>query len=455
VLLSLAACGGGGATKSAPSGGGDDGDHGGGPLAFTTTSCPAGKQGAAYACTLAASGGTPPYTFSIVEPLKQSYLPEGMALDASTGRITSARVGGQGMYGVVFAVADSASRRATRTVMFPIEGSNAYVADVFPADAIFHHRVDGLPVDESPAAPLPEAYRSAHVAVEFAGVDHDHRPIGFPIIDVPADQPEVDVLTPTRDFVAYFTRGPIPPYAPVEEPGADGDRHVLVYRHGGGGKPPALYELWQGVYQGASGGWSDSSNVVWPDVSSYALTPQGKGTADAAGLPIAPLLLNADEVIGAGTPDAPLGEVRHPVRITVEALLNYWVWPATQTSGVGECFDAGGRPIDAPALLSASAPPARCTHSGPAGQLYRLAAGATLDACASKVHPQADVILLGLKRYGVILSDNGNTGDLCGTPDTRWSYAGDLECLNELSLGDFEPVNPSSLMISAASAQTR
>ena len=37
-----------------------------------------------------------------------------------------------------------------------------------------------------------------------------------------------------------------------------------------------------------------------PTYLRMTLTTQGKGTSDAAGLPVAPLLANADEVIGAG-----------------------------------------------------------------------------------------------------------------------------------------------------------
>ena len=119
--------------------------------------------------------------------------------------------------------------------------------------------------------------------------------------------------------------------------------HVLVYLEAGGGNKPALYEMWQGIYEG--GPWTDSSNALWPDVTSNNLTPQGNGTSDAAGLPVAPLLVNADEVIGTGTPSAPNGAVQHPIRFTLNHMLNYWVWPATQTAGVGSCTAAGGAPF--------------------------------------------------------------------------------------------------------------
>ena len=89
-------------------------------------------------------------------------------------------------------------------------------------------------------------------------------------------------------YQSYFTSGPIPAYAPVEGTAnavnTGGDRHVLVYLEAGGGNNPALYEMWQGIYE--DGPWTDSSNALWPDVTSNNLTPQGNGTSDAAGLPV-------------------------------------------------------------------------------------------------------------------------------------------------------------------------
>ena len=127
-----------------------------------------------------------------------------------------------------------------------------------------------------------------------------------------ANQPDVAVSTTV--YQSYFTSGPIPAYAPVEgTSNSTGDRHVLVYLEAGSGNNPALYEMWQGIY--LDGPWTDSSNAEWPNVATDALTPQGQGTSDAAGLPVAPLLANADEVIGTGTPSAPNGDrsASHPI----------------------------------------------------------------------------------------------------------------------------------------------
>ena len=163
-------------------------------------------------------------------------------------------------------------------------------------------------------------------------------PNGIPAIEVPWNQPDVAVSTTL--YQSYFTSGPIPPYAPVEGTAIPpDDRHVLVYQEAGNGNNPALYEMWQGIYQ--DGPWTDSSNALWPNVASNNLTPQGNGTSDAAGLPVAPLLANADEVIGTGTPTAPNGVIQHPIRFTLNHMLNYWVWPATETAGVGSCTQSG------------------------------------------------------------------------------------------------------------------
>ena len=421
-------------------------------LKFTTTSCPAATQGQAYSCTLAASGGTSPYTFSVPNSSSYAQLPEGMSLNSSTGVISSSLVGGQGTYGVQFQVADSANHVVTASITFSIAGNNAFLASIFPSSSIFHHRVDAastsLPVDTSPAAPIYSGYQASHIRVFFGNAAYLNLPNGIPAIKVPYSQPDVPVATTL--YQSYYTSGPLPPYAPVEgtavSEAAGGDGHVSVYVEGGGGNPPALYEMWQGVYLGTKG-WTDSSNAMWSDVTSNALTPQGNGTTDEAGLPVGPLLVNADEVIGTGTPSAPNGVVQHPIRFTTNHTLNYWVWPATETAGQGSCSG-----ISTGNLLSQSAPPSACTFSGVPGEIYRLKASAATPSCAS-TSPQANIIITGFRNYGIILADNGLTGGLIGTPDSRWNDD-DLSCLTNVTLADFEPVNVSSLMVSTDSGAT-
>ena len=373
-------------------------------------------------------------------------------MNASTGAITSAIIGGQGTYTPEIVVTDSTGAQANADISFAINGNNAFMANIFPSNSIFHHRVDlattNLPVDTSPAAAIYSAYLTATIK-PFFGDSYDGFPNGIPAIEVPYNQADVSVSTTV--YQSYFTAGPIPPYAPVEgTSNSTGDRHVLVYLEAGGGNNPALYEMWQGIYE--DGPWTDSSNALWPDVAGNNLTTQGNGTSDAAGLPVAPLLVNADEVIGAGTPAAPSGVVRHPVRFTLNHMLNYWVWPATETAGVGSCKQ-GANTISTESEISQSSPPSSCTMSGPAGEIYRLKASVTTPACAA-TSPQAAIIITGFRNYGIILADNGSSGGLIGTPDARWNDT-DLECLTSLTLSDFEPVNVSSLMMTNDSGQTQ
>jgi len=87
-----------------------------GSLTVTTTACPGGTQDSAYAgCTLSVSGGTPPYTFSVSTNPNYPPLPEGMSLNASTGQISSAQIGGQGTYRLEFIVADAANTTPCRS----------------------------------------------------------------------------------------------------------------------------------------------------------------------------------------------------------------------------------------------------------------------------------------------------------------------------------------------------
>jgi hypothetical protein len=423
-------------------------------LRITTTKCPGGVQGKEYAgCAIAATGGAPPYTFSFDETDNYPPLPEGLSIDAASGLISGAQIGGQGSYAPRMIVTDSNNAQASRQIEFAIDGANKFLAKIFPANSMFHHRVDaamtGLPVDNSPAAAIYSGYQSATVKPFFGNNSNAPFPNGIPAFVVPYNQPDVAVSTTL--YQSYFTSAPIPANAPVEGTShSTGDRHVLIYRRAGGGMHPALYEMWQGIYQG--GPWTDSSNALWPNVNANALTPQGKGTSDAAGLPVAPLLANADEVIGSGTPKAPNGTVRHPIRFTLNHMLNYWVWPATQTAGVGSCTNAQGT-IPVETEISQANPPLSCTMTGPAGEIYRLKASVATPACAAN-SPQAAIIITALRDYGIILADNGDSGGLIGTPDARWND-NDLSCLTSLILADFEPVNVSSLIVTNGSGATR
>jgi hypothetical protein len=458
MTFGLAACGGGGSGTNPTISKTDDSSTlsaaAASNLTITTTSCPGGTQGTAYAgCTVSATGGTPPYTFGVSQAGKYAPLPEGITMDSATGAITSTKITGQGYYGTELVVMDSASNAAYRVVNFAINGDNKYLASIFPSNSIFHHRVDaattGLPVDNSVAAPIASAYLKSPLQ-HFFGNEYSYPwPYGTPTVQVAATQGMVPVDTLLYNH--YFTTGPIPWNAPVEGTKySTGDRHVIVYVEAGAETGPALYEMYQGVYTGSNGtgSWSDGSNAMWTDVStSNTLPTPGTGTTNAAGLADGPLLINADEVIGTGTPTAPTGTIKHTIRVTLPSMLDNWVWPATATSGVGSCAGAAKY-----SRILQSTPPASCTTNSPAGEIYRLKAGTAMPACVAK-SPQSAIIIAALKDYGMILGDNGTAGQLIGTPDARWNDA-DLDCLSSLTLAEFEPVNVSSLIVSSESGET-
>jgi hypothetical protein len=72
-------------------------------LGITSTSLPAGTVGAAYDATLAATGGVPPYTWS----LSSGALPTGLVLHASSGEISGTPSAAVNAATLVFAVTDS------------------------------------------------------------------------------------------------------------------------------------------------------------------------------------------------------------------------------------------------------------------------------------------------------------------------------------------------------------
>jgi hypothetical protein len=112
----------------------------------------------------------------------------------------------------------------------------------------------------------------------------------------------------------------------------------------------------------------------------------------------------------------------------------------------------GGSSISVESQISQSSPPASCTMSGPAGEIYRLKASVTTPSCAS-TSPQSAIIITAFRNYGIILADNGISGGLIGTPDARWNDT-DLMCLTSLTLSDFEPVNVSAVMVGTDSGAT-
>jgi len=208
------------------------------------------------------------------------------------------------------------------------------------------------------------------------------RPYGFPYSVVGAGQRRLPV-----NYTAYGDESdpgpfPVPAKAPVEGGnGSDGDRHVLVVDR----DECKLYELYRAFYEaGPKPHWNADAGVAW-DLRSTALRPEGWTSADAAGLPVFAGLVRYDEVAA--------GHLDHAIRVTVESTRNAWVHPASHCAGD---TDSG----DAP----------------PMGLRLRLKAGYGL----GRFSGAAKTIALAMKRYGLIVADNGSNWYFSGSSDRRW-----------------------------------
>jgi hypothetical protein len=285
---------------------------------------------------------------------------------------------------------------------------------IFRVDNIWNARVDGLPVAPNSAAWVSTIGTTRTMHPDFGAGMWDGGPIGIPFVTVPGDQPRVPV---TFDYDDESDPGPypVPVNPPIEGgPDSEGDRHILVLDTG----QCVLYELYY-AFPKPGGGWHAGSGAVF-DLGSHALRPNTWTSADAAGLPILPGLVRYDEVAA--------GEIRHAIRFTAPVTQKRHVWPARH---------------DASSNTSASVPPM--------GQRFRLKASFDI----SSFSPAMRVILTAMKRYGIILADNGSAWYVSGAPDPRWNDDDLVRSFHRIPGSAFEAVDASSLMISANSGQAR
>jgi len=284
---------------------------------------------------------------------------------------------------------------------------------VFPSDNVLNADISSLPVDGRSTSYIASIGSGGHLHPDFGSGLYDGGPIGIPYIVALSSQANVPV---SFDYADESDPGPypIPPNAPIEG-GAQGsgDRHVLVVQSG----TCKLYELFA-AYPQAGGGWHAGSGAVW-SLRSNTLRPRGWTSADAAGLPILPGLVRYDEVVA--------GAITHAIRFTVSRTQHAYIWPARH---------------QASSVTDPSAPPM--------GLRLRLKANVDISHFSSTNR----IILTALKRYGMVVADNGSNWYLSGAPDDRWNND-DLHALGAIPGSDFEAVNTSSLMVNQDSGQAR
>jgi len=259
---------------------------------------------------------------------------------------------------------------------------------IFPASNPWNQRVDKLPVAANSAAIISSIGLDAPVHADFGSGLYDGQPIGIPYNVVSGSQAKSRV---SFEYADESDKGPYPiPAHPKIEGGSD--HHILIVDK----TNCRLYQL--GGAQKTSGAWHAWAGAIW-NLRSNAVRPLTWTSADAAGLPILPGL-------------ARYGDLDHALRFTVERTRRAFIYPARHYAS---------------SSTDASLPPM--------GLRVRLKASFK----TSGFPPQARAVLETLKRYGMILADNGSNWYITGAPDPRWSND-DLHSLGQVHGSDFEVV---------------
>jgi len=276
--------------------------------------------------------------------------------------------------------------------------ANAQACSLFPRNFSTNRAVNRLPVLPSSDAIVGSIGLDRGLHADFGSGRYEGSRIGIPY----------DVVTrrTPRSMVRFAyagesdrTRYPIPHGVHVE---GGGDRHALLWDKG----RCRLYELFD--LQGRPGSWTAGSGATW-NLRRTKLRPAGWTSADAAGLPILPLL--------ARYPEVRRGAIRHALRVTVSRSRRAYVYPARH-------FASDDTDPSLPRM----------------GERLRLKASTDI----SHLPRQARIVAKALKRYGLIVADNGSDWYISGAPNRHWDND-QLHALGGITGRDFEAVDARSL----------
>jgi hypothetical protein len=288
---------------------------------------------------------------------------------------------------------------------------------IFPADNPWNTDISGYPVHANSATYIANMSPTTTFHPDWGTVSDGY---GFPFTSGTGATPQPITWTaswgPSESDTMPCPTGtnqfcyPIPLSAPIEGgPGAatDSDRHVLYIDTAGAPGNCTLYELYNAQNPTGSSGWTAANGAIF-HLGSNALRPDGWTSADAAGLPILPGLVRFDETVNQG-------EIRHAIRFTVNRTYQGYIHPATHAAGSS----------------TATLPPM--------GLRVRLKA--SFDT--SKFSGPTLVIMTAMKKYGMILADNGSNWYFSGESHEGWAdYMDDLLAgFSQVHGSDFEAVD--------------
>jgi hypothetical protein len=277
---------------------------------------------------------------------------------------------------------------------------------VFPATNWWNQDISTAPLDANSALFVSWIGAASQVHPDFGPP-----PYGIPYVVVAGDQARVPVTFGYADEsdtgIPGLSGYPIPEEAKtlphfiegdVPGGGTSGDRHLLIIDR----DRWLLYELFATRWNTAAGRWDAGSGAIF-NLSTNARRPETWTSADAAGLAILPGLVRYEDVYGTG-------EITHAFRFSTRAT-NGYVWPASHSAG-----------------STAGAPPM--------GTRMRMKASKNISGYPAEMQK----IFRAMKRYGLILADNGSDMYITGTMDARWNNDVLNPAFHSLRADDFEVV---------------
>ena len=280
----------------------------------------------------------------------------------------------------------------------------------FPADNWWHADVRGLPVHARSRAWLSHMSTDVDLHPDFGPSYGDGPNYGIPVTVVGRKHRKVKVsfyYGSESDKVRY----PLGKDTRIEGGRAsDGDRHAIIVDKA----RCKLYETFD--TRKVDGRWRAGSGAVW-SLKRNKLRPDGWTSADAAGLPILPGLLRWNEVKA--------DKIDHAIRFTTDVTSDHHLWPARHHAG---------------STSDLSYPPM--------GARFRL--NASYDA--SGLSPYAQRVVAAMKKYGLVLADNGSPWFFQGEQHRKWPEQL-IEDLKQIPADQFVAVDTSSLQVSPDSAQ--